>query len=153
MSRWVRLFAPVFAAGYAAIGRSAANAQAQVVPATATAAPQDENSTNEAADTEQQDDIEATDNDAAEAALAGKANITVEQATATVLAANPGATVTKTELDGEDGTVIYSVELNNGDDVKVDAQSGAIIRTDKEGSEDPQDGETNDDADQEETAQ
>lgn len=65
-------------------------------------------------------------------ALAAQAKITVEQAKAAALAANPGTTVTKAELDNENGALVYSVELSNGADVKVDASNGAILHTDTE---------------------
>jgi uncharacterized membrane protein YkoI len=63
-------------------------------------------------------------------ALAGQARITIEQAKAAALAANPGATVVKAELDNENGALVYSVELSTGADVKVDAGNGAILHTD-----------------------
>jgi peptidase YpeB-like protein len=52
--------------------------------------------------------------------------VTADQAKATALAANPGATVVKAELGDENGVIVYSVELSTGADVKVDAKSGAI---------------------------
>ena len=64
------------------------------------------------------------------AALQGKATISAADAEAAALAANPGATVVKTELDNENGALVYSVELDNGSDVKVDAGNGAILFTD-----------------------
>ncbi len=64
------------------------------------------------------------------AALAGQAKVTIEQAKAAALAANPGATVVKAELDNENGALVYSVELSTGADVKVDAGNGAILHTD-----------------------
>jgi len=64
------------------------------------------------------------------AALQGKATISAADAEAAVLAANPGATVVKTELDNENGALVYSVELSNGADVKVDAGNGSILFTD-----------------------
>jgi len=67
------------------------------------------------------------------AALAGLATITPEQAKDAVLAANPGATVVKVELDNENGALVYSVELDNGADVKVDAGNGAVLYTDSGG--------------------
>jgi len=63
-------------------------------------------------------------------ALASMATITVEQAKTAALAANPGTTVIKAELDNENGVLVYSVELSNGSDVKVDAGNGAILYTD-----------------------
>ena len=137
----------------------APRAQATSVPAP-TVAPQAGVNPTEAAGTEQQDGATeaagtetagaaepADTTDAAEAAaLASKATVTVDQAKATVLAANAGATIVKAELHDENGAVVYSVELNNGDEVKVDAQSGAIVGVDKAGSEGTKDGETNDTA-------
>jgi len=64
------------------------------------------------------------------AALQGKASISAADAEAAALAANPGATVVKTELDNENGALVYSVELSNGADVKVDAGNGSILFTD-----------------------
>jgi len=66
------------------------------------------------------------------AALAGLATITPEQAKAAALEANPGATVVKVELDDENGALVYSVELSNGLDVKVDAGSGAVLYVDSD---------------------
>ncbi len=63
-------------------------------------------------------------------ALAGQAKISIEQAKATALAANPNTTVVKVELDNENGALVYSVELSTGADVKVDAGNGVILRTD-----------------------
>jgi len=67
------------------------------------------------------------------AALAGLATITPEQAKAAALKANPGATVLKVELDNENGALVYSVELSNGADVKVDAGNAAVLYTDSGG--------------------
>ena len=38
--------------------------------------------------------------------------------------------MTQASLDDENGTVVYSVELSNGADVKVDASTGKILATD-----------------------
>jgi uncharacterized membrane protein YkoI len=65
----------------------------------------------------------------AETTTLGTPAITVEQAQATALAANPGTTVIKTELDDENGQLIYSVELAGGLDVKLDAMTGMILST------------------------
>lgn len=64
------------------------------------------------------------------AALQGKAGVTDADAESAALAANPGTTVVKTELDNENGVLVYSVELSNGADVKVDAGNGTILFTD-----------------------
>jgi uncharacterized membrane protein YkoI len=87
-------------------------------------------------DQETADDAEPPNDEAGEVAtIANKATISAEQARAAALAANPGATVVEVKLDDENGTIIYSVELNTGADVKVDAQSGTIIGTDRPGSD------------------
>jgi len=71
------------------------------------------------------------------AALQGQAKITAADAEAAALAANPGAKVVKSELDNENGVLVYSVELDNGMDVKVDAGNGAVLYADQgqDGSE------------------
>lgn len=69
------------------------------------------------------------------AALQAKATITSAQAEAAALAANPGTTVVKTELDNENGVLVYSVELSNGMDVKVDAGNGKILHTEQAGND------------------
>jgi uncharacterized membrane protein YkoI len=67
-------------------------------------------------------------------ALQAKAVITPAEAESAALAANAGTSVVKTELDNENGTLVYSVELSSGSDVKVDAGSGAILHTDAGGN-------------------
>ena len=64
------------------------------------------------------------------AALQSQADIIAADAEAAALAANPGASVIKTELDNENGALVYSVELSNGADMKVDAGNGAVLFTD-----------------------
>jgi uncharacterized membrane protein YkoI len=70
------------------------------------------------------------------AALQDMAAISSAEAEAAAVAANPGTTVVKTELDNENGVVVYSVELSNGMDVKVDAGNGEILYTEQAGSDD-----------------
>jgi uncharacterized membrane protein YkoI len=69
------------------------------------------------------------------AALQAKATITSTQAEEAALAANPGTTIVKTELDNENGVLVYSVELSNGLDVKVDAGNGKILHTEQAGND------------------
>lgn len=65
------------------------------------------------------------------AALAGMAKITAEQASAAALAKFPGATIQKTELEDENGSLVWDVSLTDAkgakQDVKVDAGNGAIL--------------------------
>ena len=56
--------------------------------------------------------------------------ISAIEAEAAVLGANPGATLVKSGLDNENGILVYSVELDNGVDVKVDAGNGTILFAD-----------------------
>jgi uncharacterized membrane protein YkoI len=69
-------------------------------------------------------------NDATEAqALQAAAKITPEQAKQAALAALPG-TVGRVELDNENGSVVYSVEVTatgTTTDVKVDAGNGKVL--------------------------
>src|SRR6266852_5544050 len=65
------------------------------------------------------------------AALASQAKITEAQANATALGQFPGATVKKTELDSENGTLIYSVHMTDSagrkQEAKVDATTGKLL--------------------------
>lgn len=64
----------------------------------------------------------------AETAPTGTPAITAEQAQTAALATHP-CTVIKTELDDENGQLVYSVEFNGGVDVKVDAMTGSVLGT------------------------
>lgn len=65
------------------------------------------------------------------AALAGQATVTPEEAEAAALSANPGTTAVTVELDNENGALVYSVELDSGLDVKVDAGNGTVLHTEQ----------------------
>jgi hypothetical protein len=71
-----------------------------------------------------------TDSEANDAALAGLAKISPDQAKAAALAAVPG-TAGKVELENEDGNVVYGVEVTTASgstmDVKVDAGNGKVL--------------------------
>ncbi|MHB9034937.1 MAG: PepSY domain-containing protein, partial [Anaerolineae bacterium] len=67
-------------------------------------------------------------------ALQSQATITADQAKEAALAANPGTTVTKVELDNENGVLVYSVELN-GLDIKVDAGNAKVLYTEQAGGD------------------
>ena len=68
-------------------------------------------------------------------ALQDQATISATDAEAAALAANPGAKVVKSELDNENGYLVFSVELDNGLDVKVDAGNGTILASDQDSDE------------------
>ena len=59
--------------------------------------------------------------------LSSLALITADEAQNAALAAYPGASVTEVELDNENGCLVYSVELDNDMDIKVDAGNGVIL--------------------------
>lgn len=40
-----------------------------------------------------------------------------------------GAVVVGVDLDGDDGVLVYDIQLDNGTEVEVDATSGAVIKT------------------------
>jgi uncharacterized membrane protein YkoI len=69
------------------------------------------------------------------AALQAVATISSAEAEAAALAANPGTSVVKTDLDVENGFLVYSVELSNGMDVKVDAGNAEILYTEQAGND------------------
>jgi uncharacterized membrane protein YkoI len=91
---------------------------------------QDETGTGtEVQDGQKTTESQGADSDPNQAALQSQAKITAEQAQQSALSANPGASVTKTELDNETGALIYSIELSNGSSVEVDAVTGQILKT------------------------
>ncbi|MGQ9756173.1 MAG: PepSY domain-containing protein [Desulfotomaculales bacterium] len=80
---------------------------------------------------------DAPDEAAEAAALEGKAKITPAQAQAAALAAVPG-TALKTELDNENGNLVYSVEVKTAQgvkDIKVDAGDGKVLAQENAGDE------------------
>ena len=82
-------------------------------------------------DERQDDDLNKTEE---AAALASLATITADQASATARAQVPGD-IQKVELDNENGSLVYSVEIG-GKDVKVDAGTGAVLHIESDGPED-----------------
>jgi uncharacterized membrane protein YkoI len=69
------------------------------------------------------------------AALQAMAIVSSAEAEAVALDANPGTSVVKTELDNENGVLVYSVELSNDLDVKVDAGNGEVLHTEEAGND------------------
>lgn len=71
-----------------------------------------------------------TESEASDAALAGLAKITPEQAKVAALVAFPG-TAGQIELENEDGNVVFGVETTAASgapmDVKVDAGNGTVL--------------------------
>ncbi len=71
--------------------------------------------------------------------LAGSAKITADQAKQAALGQFPGATVKKVDLENENGSVVYSIQLTDksgkAQDVKVDAGNGKVLATEADGPE------------------
>lgn len=87
------------------------------------------------------DGQETEDSEAAEAAaLESLATLTPAEAEQAAVAAVPG-TVAQTELDNENGFVVYSVEITGTDgsvtEVKVDAGNGAVLAQETGEDDDP----------------
>lgn len=75
--------------------------------------------TGDAAKIEQDDDLPA----------GFKPSISFDQARQTALKQKPGGTISKIELEMEEGKAVYSVRFSDEARVDVDAMSGAIVRT------------------------
>ena len=116
-------------------------AQTTQPPAQAQTAPALDNEQAVGADTDQVDEQVGDQNaadDAAEgpeaadgqdAAPAGTPSITADQAKAAAEAHLNAGGATKVQLDDENGTLVYSVEIGTSD-VKVDAMTGAVLSVD-----------------------
>lgn len=77
-----------------------------------------------------QESAEAAESaDGQDAAPTGMPAISAEAAQKTAEAYLNARTATKTELDDENGALVYSVEFSNGMDVKVDAMTGSVLGT------------------------
>ena len=77
---------------------------------------------------------------AVSAELAKQATFPVDSAQLMALAQVPGGTVTKEELEEEDGKLIYSFDIRVGtqegvEEVHIDAKTGAFLKKEHEGGE------------------
>lgn len=93
------------------------------------------------AETEQADGQEGPGGeDAEQAILHDLAVLTPQEAEQAALAASPG-TVAETDLDNENGYVVYSVEINGADgtvsEVVIDAGDGAVLAQQAEDADAP----------------
>ena len=129
----------VLTAGYLLGAVSLGGVFAQTAPASPT--PAQSQTTSAAKERAATGQAEANEQ-AESAVLASQAKVTEAQANATALGQFPGASVTKTELDSENGTVIYSVHLTDSagkkQEAKVDATTGTLLPAEAaEGPETP----------------
>jgi uncharacterized membrane protein YkoI len=95
---------------------------------------------NQADQTIDQKDAQGNDvekNDANETQESSKVTtpvtVTEAQATQIALTANPGTTVTKTDLEQHHGNAVYEITLSNQVEVKIDANKGTVLPSHKEG--------------------
>jgi uncharacterized membrane protein YkoI len=79
-------------------------------------------------------DVEDDDSDDTDEAdiRPDQAGITAEAAQAAAEAGNPGAKTLEVELENENGTLVYEIELDNGLEVIVDAANGSILGTERD---------------------
>ena len=105
---------------------------------------------NEGAD----EDADEEDNEGADEDENLTAKITPDQAKSAALSVHPG-TVTEVELENEDGKTVYSVCIDGDDgkkyDVKVDANSGQVLKSELDDEDDEGDEDSEADQDSEET--
>src|SRR3989337_671847 len=87
--------------------------------------PQEGNDTDEAGDVEDDDGDEAN-------VPPDQTGITADEARAAAEAANPGTKALEVELENENGTLVYEVELDNGLEVILDAANGNILGTERD---------------------
>ncbi len=99
-------------------------------------------------DQEQDDNDREVKDSVEQAHLAKEAKIT-EQQSIDIATKEVAGTVVKSELEEEDGVVVYHVKIKDGKDqvneVKVDAQTGSIIKVEHDDEHSNNDTETNDD--------
>lgn len=88
-----------------------------------------EDDENEAEDEAEEADDGAEAVDEADAVAPSNTGITAAEAQAIAEAANPGVATLAVEFDRENGVDLFEVELDNGQDVRVDANTGAILGT------------------------
>ena len=81
--------------------------------------------------TDEVGDVEDDDGDEANVP-SDQTGISADEARATAEAANPGTKALEVELENENGTLVYEVELDNGLEVMVDAANGNILGTERD---------------------
>lgn len=99
-------------------------------------------------DQEQEDNDREVADSVEQANLAKKAKITQQQSIDIAMKQVTG-TVAKTELEDEDGVVVYNVAIKDGNgqvnEVKVDAKTGSIVKVEHDDDQSDNDTETTDD--------
>ncbi|XEQ93592.1 putative protein YkoJ [Sporomusa carbonis] len=100
-------------------------------------------------DQEQKDNDREVADSVEQANLAKEAKLTQQQSVDIAMKRVNG-TVVKTELEDEDGVVVYDVTIKDSkgqvSEVKVDAKTGSIVKVEHDDDQNDNDTETNDDA-------
>lgn len=100
------------------------------------------------ADQDEQDNDEEVADNVEQAQLAKKATISQQQSI-DIATKQVAGSVLKSELEDEDGLVVYSVTIkdNQGQEkeIHVDAKTGSIVKVENENQQNDHDTETNDD--------
>jgi len=89
---------------------------------------QEGNATDQAGEEEDDNGDEASEADEAP----DQTGITADGARAAAEAANPGTKALGVELEYENGTLVYEVELDNGLEIMLDAANGRILGTERD---------------------
>ena len=82
-------------------------------------------------DTDDAGDVKDDDGDGTNVSP-DQTGITPDEAKAAAEAANPGAKALNVDLENENGTILYEVELDNGLEVMVDTANGNVLGNDQE---------------------
>lgn len=91
---------------------------------------QDDAAEGEEEDCDDDDEGEADEGDEADEVAPANTGITADEARSIAEEAYPDAAVLAVEFDRENGVDLFEAELDNGTDVRIDANSGAILGTD-----------------------
>ena len=118
-------------AGSAGIASAVSSQGSTASPAPSTSTVEDETQDPILNGSVQSPEIEGQSEADESAALASLASITADDAGQAALAANSGATVNGVQLENENGSVVYEVDMTDASgaaiEVKVDAGDGAVL--------------------------
>jgi uncharacterized membrane protein YkoI len=105
----------------------------QLLLAKAAPPAQEDNDVDETDDVDDENgDVEEDDDEDEASVSPDQAGITADEAKAAAEAAHPGAKALEVELENENNTIYYEVELDNGLEVEVDAANGNILSAEED---------------------
>lgn len=88
--------------------------------------------TDQSVDQKDQNGNDVETNDDASSKVTLPVKVSEDQARQTALAANPGATVSESDLEQHGTTVAYEISLSNGVELKIDAATGAVMSSNQD---------------------